>query len=920
MIAKTRSARLQPGTVVRCSLLLVLCLSACTDVGLGVPGTGAPLPPGGLPAAQTLEGGAQIRVTQAGFQKLTSVLPAVLHDGVGQVVCVASLSQVGLGDACYTSQGACSPGCAFDVEPAGAAFQLLVTNQQTLRLTIQASATASVQIDPADVVFVPISPCTASVTVGQLDLDADISLGVDPGTGALSATLAGINGFDASEVSYSGCPGVDVSGMVGLVVDSFVSTWLTDAVMPALEAALDQFVPAQLELAALVDLPAAALVGPAASTGRAVETRIVPGGYANLTNGGLSLGVVTGFNSDADPQSRSAGQASEPHPCVAGLSAPDLSLPPFAFSTSSRGTFVVPPAGAFLGTPADPAADLLVGVSRSALDLAGHHIVASGGLCLTIGADQLGFARRDALDDLLGLPLAAADEELRFVVRPQQPVRFDIGTGSALSPHLTARLPGLQIEVDAVSGGNPTPALRLTADVEVGLQLGTRHDPGLPARLETTRSTLAVSNPTVAVLDPRYAAVDAEDLDGLAATLADVVFSTLGADAGTVLLSSVGGFDVDGVSVSRVSTASDDFLAVSGSLGTAPPILEPPAPEPQPLSTALVLPTPGELRTALLAGDNAALPTLHLELPTADGARPLEHAWRTAGGAWRPYVATGDLVIRDRSFAWQGERTVELRSRVVGDDGTTSPIGSTTVSIDWAPPTLFVAQKSFGTHLVVPARDAVSTTLEWAMGRIGESEPATAWTSDPNLDATAALALGNDLVVHVRDAEGNAAHAAVQLLDPAQLPPNDGCAGAALLAGPSIQDVSLATGAPADPVSACGAGDRSVWFSFVPARTGTAAISTGGSGYSTVVSVWPQAQGCAGLTTEVACGQGGASVPVQAGVPLLVEVQRGTPGGTGDLQVHLTPEPDAGAAAALACAALAWLTRRAHGRPGSELR
>jgi hypothetical protein len=372
------------------------------------------------------------------------------------------------------------------------------------------------------------------------------------------------------------------------------------------------------------------------------------------------------------------------------------------------------------------------------------------------------------------------------------------------------------------------------------------------------------------------------------------------------------------VLVERVTTASDVFLAVSATLTGAAPIVGAPAPTPEPLSISLVIPTPAELRAALLAGTSAGLPAVQLELPTSDGARPLEHAWRTQGGAWRPYEATGVLVIQDRSFAWQGERTLELRSRVVGDDSTTSPIGQTTVIIDYAPPTLFAEEVLFSPSLlVVPARDAVSTTLEYALGRVGESDPVTAWTTDSNLDLAAARALGDEVVVHVRDEAQNTAQLTVEL---PPLPVNDGCDAAFLLSGLVSQDVSFATDAASDPVSSCGAGDQSVWFSVLPSASGTAQISTSGSGYATVVSVWPEAETCAALSTEIACGAGGALVPVQAGVPLLVQVQRGEPGGSGELEILLAPEPDAALAAVAASAMLAWLARRRRSLPAAQSR
>jgi hypothetical protein len=363
-------------------------------------------------------------------------------------------------------------------------------------------------------------------------------------------------------------------------------------------------------------------------------------------------------------------------------------------------------------------------------------------------------------------------------VRPTQGVDFAVGTGLGPAPHLTATLAGLAIDVDAVSAGVPTTALRVTADVAVGSKLATRYDGGLSVGLESLRSTIAVSGQTFEVLDARFGALDDEDLAVLVATAADVVLAAIGADAGTFRVPAVAGSVLNFVRVERVTTVSDDFLAIAGALGSAPPI-DPQAPTPQPISTTVDEPTPAALRAALLAGSDAALPTVHVELPTVDGVRPLEHAWRTAGGAWHPYVATGDLAIRDRSFAWQGERTIQLRSRVVGDDTTTSQTGSATVAIDWAPPAVFADQVTFETHLVVPARDATGGALEWAIGRVGESEPETEWTADPNLDLAAAQALGDEVVVYVRDAAGNVGQATVPSPEP-------GATAASLVAGMAL--------------------------------------------------------------------------------------------------------------------------------------
>ena len=102
---------------------------------------------------------------------------------------------------------------------------------------------------------------------------------------------------------------------------------------------------------------------------------------------------------------------------------------------------MLPPADTLLGMP-EPAGDLRVGVSRRALDLAGHHIVASGGMCHSIDASSAAFVRRDVLDDLLGVPLGTGDDELLLVVKPQHGIGFEIGTGLRMTEVIGQELPG----------------------------------------------------------------------------------------------------------------------------------------------------------------------------------------------------------------------------------------------------------------------------------------------------------------------------------------------------------------------------------------------------------------------------------------------------------------------------------------------
>jgi len=154
------------------------------------------------------------------------------------------------------------------------------------------------------------------------------------------------------------------------------------------------------------------------------------------------------------------------------------------------------------------------------------------------------------------------------------------------------------------------------------------------------------------------------------------------------------------------------------------------------------------------------------------------------------------------------------------------------------------------------------------------------------------------------------------IFDPggAQLPFNDTCAGARFLLGSEQQDTSFATVDASDPAASCGGGDRSVWFTFFAGASGLAQISTAGSGYGTVVSVWSLQQPCEQLTQEIACGANGASVPVQENTAYRVQVKRSGTAGTGALSIQVTPEPSAAAGCAAALSALAAAARKRRAR------
>jgi len=142
-------------------------------------------------------------------------------------------------------------------------------------------------------------------------------------------------------------------------------------------------------------------------------------------------------------------------------------------------------------------------------------------------------------------------------------------------------------------------------------------------------------------------------------------------------------------------------------------------------------------------------------------------------------------------------------------------------------------------------------------------------------------------------------------------PLNDACAGASALSGIS-QDTTFASTAASDPTPSCGAGDRSVRFLVQAGDSKLASLDTTGSDDGTIVSVWPMAQPCGALTTQLACGAGSATWSAEAGQTYRVQITRGSGGGGSLAAVVSVPEPGAGAAGAACLALLALARRRAR--------
>lgn len=729
----------------RFALLLSITIAAtgCGDLGCSL----RPLPAGGVPKDQTVEGGGQIRVTRTGFQKLTSVVPTAINQLAADGFCVPQ-GQWGdpsgsWGTGTYycnrVTGGACGASRGCDVDLHVDYVNLSVPDTQHLEVAVQIDLYTIVHMDYQ--VFGADGSCDMVVDGRNIYVNADIVFGIDAASGELEVHLGNIGDYDLSGVQFSNCGAISSFGNFARdFLESWFGQWVVDYFTPTLDGMIQDMLPDPLGVEGVVDV-GALVAGLSPGTEAELEARLVPGGYVQLRNSGMSLGLITGINSDQDASTRSAALDSEPAFCVPPFGAPNFAAPPASLPASSRGTFTLLPAEEFLGTP-ESADDLVIGVSETTLDLAGHHAVASGAMCLGVGTRlirQLNLGTFGLLVPSLAT-LGDPDDPVLLVTRPQKPLDMSVGDGTAASPSLSIGINNLEVDVYVFIHERYTRAFTMSLDLNIGANFV--FEPGADGRA-TVRPELVgldASNIAISVSNNDLVTETRQQLEGVLPTVFDLAIGLLGDGIGPFDIPDFASFRLTNLRFGHVTTSEDDFLALYATLGSSSKLStagDPAAPPP-----AVVVASPAvrarSVETPPIAEVRAgAIPTVTLDVPATDAVgRPLEHAWRFAGGVWRPYAAGDTLVIEDRALVWQGRYELEVRSRVVGDYTTTSAPSTVEVVIDSVPPVITIEGED------VTARDLVT------------QEAALRWErSAPDADGV--------VIVTVTDEAGNAATARV---------------------------------------------------------------------------------------------------------------------------------------------------------------
>src|SRR3972149_1682182 len=198
--------RWQPG---RASAVGIVLFTLTIVGGSGCsPGCAALTPlPAPVPKDQTVEGGVQIRVTPAGFGKLTSIVPGLINGALGGGFCLPRGNQdLGIADIVWCGNNDCAggaQGCRMNLNLDS--INMSVPDAQTFRVETQFDVSTTIPIN-ADLPWpLPDVGCDPGVSLQNARVVAGLAFSIDPATGHLRINLAGIQALDITNINFSGC-------------------------------------------------------------------------------------------------------------------------------------------------------------------------------------------------------------------------------------------------------------------------------------------------------------------------------------------------------------------------------------------------------------------------------------------------------------------------------------------------------------------------------------------------------------------------------------------------------------------------------------------------------------------------------------------------------------------------------------------
>jgi len=663
--------------------------------------------PAELPPSQTIEGGLQVRITEGGLERITAEIPVFVEAALQNF----QVPPTTIVDASLGTLTLCPEGCQVNIllPPDGVSVE--VTDNETLTLSVSLIASTALKFRMELLGFNP-TDCTFTLNTDPaqpLHVDADIGFFIRESDGELRIEVQGIRNVSVAGLDF----GVEECGFLTDVLDFFagvmsnlmgwldslisspIAEWLTnELILPWLQPYIDDLIPS-LGVTGQIDI-GAFIADLSPGTSGKLETRMAMGGYVNLFNKGMTLGVITGLNSDDDPETREripdqfgVMAHSEPARCVPPFST--FSMEPYVQSgemtlVPGRETYSLGVTPALNGTNdsnlltystgemAGETADVGVGVSEHFLNLAGFHAINSGALCVSMGTEQMDMLTVGLIgilvESLTGLiNNNRKDAPMKVVVRPQWPAQFAVGEGTEDDPLLDLYLRDFRVDLYPFVEERYTRALTLALDMHVGMNMETQlNDEG---QLVVVPTLMGVDEDNV-VVRVHNSHLVAEDPAELEATLPQVMGLIM-----PLLTSALGeGFPLpelgNGLSLNSLEFKPNTNNTVMLVLASIKPSSQPLPPMPVRTMAKVVdvkVPPPESIREGIIAGDIEDLPSVALDVGVESPEPGVVYEWQYRlgeRGLWRPFTTRNHLVIRERAFSFQGWHSLYVRARKRG--------------------------------------------------------------------------------------------------------------------------------------------------------------------------------------------------------------------------------------------------------------
>jgi hypothetical protein len=467
----------------------------------------------------------------------------------------------------------------------------------------------------------------------------------------------------------------------------------------------------------------------------------------NNTNG-ISLKMLGG----AQPHPTSACVTAVPNPPPQDIPIPKEML----------GDVITPwPAGT-------PGPHLGFALAGRYLDHAAASAFNSGVLCLGISTEQVAQLSTGYLSILAPSiklltfeqnPAAAA-----VTTRPGAPPKIKLGNGTNIKtdPLLTITLPKFSADFYVFSLDRFVRFFTYTADVTIPVNIQTGKDPKtnpngglLPVLGDIGLANASVTNADLLLDDSGMVS------GGVTGLLGGIVGQFLGGgfkpiDLSTALASFGLALDIPPGGIRKLTSGSDDFLAVFANLSKAAGAAHEEAD-----TRAVIVEKIIDKGAMGLTADRASFPKLRVH---AEGiaTHPTEQTWWIDDGTHSAWTTSQDLVVDQDTMILQGKHVLHVSARVVGDmaseDGT--PVELPFVIDTLAPLTSATRE---GSHIVVKAHDYVSADNELVVRRQVAGGAWTEWAplaGNGSFDADPSSAVD----VEVGDEEGNIGKVSLPLI------------------------------------------------------------------------------------------------------------------------------------------------------------